>query len=133
METTESYDGASQGIMAAAGAFMFVYLLIMLLMIVSMWKIFSKAGRPGWASIIPIYNIIVWLDIVGKPVWWIILLIIPIVNIVILIMLIHQLSVAFGQGIGSTLLMLFLPFIGFPMLAFGSATYQRPMPIAQPI
>jgi hypothetical protein len=133
METTESYDGASQGIMAAMGAFMFVYFLFLLLMVVSMWKIFSKAGRPGWASIVPIYNIIVWLDIVGKPVWWIILLIIPIVNIVVLIMLIHQLSVAFGQGIGMTLLMLFLPFIGFPMLAFGSATYQRQVPIAQPI
>ena len=133
METTESFEGANQGIMAAMGAVMFVYGIVFLLIIVSMWKIFTKAGRPGWAAIVPIYNLIVWLDIVGKPVWWIVLLLIPFVNIIVLIMLTHQLSVAFGQGIGTTLLLLFLPFIGYPMLAFGSATYQRAMPTPQPI
>jgi hypothetical protein len=132
-ENLESYDGASQGAVAALGAFAFVYLLIIVLMIASMWKIFTKAGKPGWAAIVPIYNIIVWLEIVGKPVWWIILLFIPIVNIVILIMLVHQLSVAFGQGVGFTLLLLFLGFVGFPLLAFGNYQYQRPVAAPQPV
>jgi hypothetical protein len=133
METTESYDGAAQGIMALMGIIIIIASVISLICIVSNWKIFSKAGRPGWASIVPIYNIVIFLDIVGKPAWWIILLIIPGPNIVIAIMLVHQLSLAFGQGIGTTLLLLFLPFIGYPMLAFGSATYQRPMPVPQPV
>ncbi|MEA2043640.1 MAG: DUF5684 domain-containing protein, partial [Bacteroidota bacterium] len=50
-----------------------IYLAIIVLMIASLWKIFEKAGKPGWASIIPIYNLIVLLEIVGKPVWWFIL------------------------------------------------------------
>ena len=116
------------------GTLMVIYGVMLIIMIVSLWKIFTKAGKPGWAAIVPIYNLIVWLEIVGKPVWWIILLLIPFVNVVIAIMLTHQLSLAFGQGIGMTLLMIFLPFIGYPMLAFGSATYQGVRPLAtQPI
>lgn len=59
MEEYQSYDGMEQGIMAAMGAFAFVYFAILLLIIISMWKIFTKAGKPGWASIIPIYNLVV--------------------------------------------------------------------------
>lgn len=128
----ESVDNS--GLMAMFGTLMVIYGVMLIIMIVSLWKIFTKAGKPGWAAIVPIYNLIVWLEIVGKPVWWIILLLIPFVNIVIAIMLTHQLSLAFGQGIGMTLLMIFLPFIGYPMLAFGSATYQGVRPLAtQPI
>jgi hypothetical protein len=126
-ENYESIDGANEGIMAGLGIFLFVYAAVVLLIIISNWKIYSKAGKPGWAAIVPIYNIIVLLEIVGKPVWWIILLIVPFVNIVIAIMLIHQLSVAFGKGVGTTLLLLFLPFIGYPMLAFGDAQYTKPI------
>ena len=57
---------------AAAGAGLFIiliYLAIVLLMIASMWKVFTKAGKPGWAAIVPIYNTIVLLEIVGKPIW----------------------------------------------------------------
>ena len=128
----ESVDNL--GLMAMFGTLMVIYGVMLIIMIVSLWKIFTKAGKPGWAAIVPIYNLIVWLEIVGKPVWWIILLLIPFVNVVIAIMLTHQLSLAFGQGIGMTLLMIFLPFIGYPMLAFGSATYQGVRPLAtQPI
>jgi len=122
---TQSFESVDNGGMfAAVGAgVMLVYFAILLVMIISMWKIFTKAGKPGWAAIIPIYNLIVLLEIVNKPVWWIILLIIPFVNIIFGIILSHQLSLAFGQGIGMTLLLIFLPFIGLPMLAFGSAQY----------
>jgi len=131
MDSYEAVDNG--GLMAAMGAFAFVYFAIFLLIIISMWKIFTKAGKPGWAAIIPIYNCIVLLEIVGKPLWWIILLLIPFINIIIAIMVTHQLSLSFGQGVGMTLLLLFLPFVGYPMLAFGSAQYTRPIAPAQPI
>lgn len=72
--------------------FVLVYLAIIILMIVSIWTIFSKADKPDWAAIIPIYNAIVLLEIVGKPWWWLLLMCIPIVNIVLLIIVIHRLS-----------------------------------------
>ncbi|MFN8286342.1 MAG: DUF5684 domain-containing protein [Chitinophagales bacterium] len=103
-----------------------VYLLIVILLIASMWKIYTKAGKPGWAAIVPIYNYVVMLDIVGKPVWWIILLLIPVVNIIVAIMVINLLSKSFGKGVGFTIGMIFLPFIFIPMLAFGDAQYVGP-------
>ena len=91
-----------------------------------MWKIYTKAGKPGWAAIVPIYNYVVLLDIVGKPVWWIVLLFIPLVNFIVAIMVINLLSKSFGKGVGFTIGMIFLPFIFIPMLAFGDAQYVGP-------
>lgn len=102
------------------------YLGILALIIASMWKIYDKAGKPGWAALIPIYNLVVLLEIVGKPVWWILLFFIPIVNIVIAIMVYHALSLSFGQGAGFTVGLLFLGIVFFPILAFGDYTYQGP-------
>ena len=120
----EQYDDyGSSGLMAIGAGVMIFYFAIILLIIASMWKIFSKAGKPGWAAIIPIYNIIVLLEIVGKPVWWIILFLVPVVNFVIAIIVYHRLSKSFGQGAGTTILLILLPFVGFPMLGFGGATY----------
>ncbi|MBR9761560.1 signal peptidase I [bacterium] len=102
-----------------------IYLAIVLLMIASMWKVFTKAGKPGWASIVPIYNTIVLLEIVGKPIWWIILLLIPFVNIIVLLIVLNELSKSFGRGVGTTLGLIFLGFIFWPILGFGSAQYQR--------
>src|SRR5437868_3514479 len=65
--------------------FMLVSLAIVLLMVASMWKVFQKAGEPGWAAIIPLYNIVVLLKIAGKPVWWFLLFLIPLVNLVVAI------------------------------------------------
>ena len=112
--------------MAAMGAFAFVYFIILIVMIVGMWKVFEKAGKPGWAAIIPIYNIIILLEVVGKPTWCIILMLIPFVNFIIAIILCHQLSLSFGQGVGMTILIIVLPFVALPILGFGSATYSKP-------
>lgn len=101
-----------------------VYLVIIIFILVAYWKIFEKAGKPGWAAIIPIYNIIILLEIVGKPWWWLILMLIPIVNIVVAIIVLHRLSLSFGNGVGFTLGLLFLGIIFFPILGFGSAKYQ---------
>jgi hypothetical protein len=100
-----------------------VALLIAVVMIAAMWKIFEKAGEPGWAAIVPIYNMIVLLKIAGKPLWWIILLFIPFVNFIIIILVYFALAKNFGKGAGFALGMLFLPFIFFPLLAWGDARY----------
>jgi len=97
------------------------------LMIASLWKVFTKAGQPGWASIVPIYNFLVILQIIGKPWWWIIGMIIPFVNFVVFIMLAIELARVFGKGIGYAIGLILLPFVFYPMLAFGDATYRRPM------
>jgi uncharacterized protein DUF5684 len=105
---------------------MIVWLPLAILEIVGMWKVFVKAGRPGWAAIVPVYNNLQLIWMTGRPWWWILLMLIPIVNIVVIIMILHDLSKSFGRGVGTTLLLFFLPFIGFPILGFGSATYNGP-------
>lgn len=103
-----------------------VQLIVTVLVVVAMWKVFEKAGKPGWAAIIPIYNFIILLEIVGKPIWWIALLFIPIVNIVIAIWVINLLALSFGKESGFTVGLILLPFIFYPMLGFGDAEYQGP-------
>jgi hypothetical protein len=127
METNPYEDVGTGTIMALMGAYFFFILIIWLITVIGMWKMFEKAGKPGWAAIIPIYNIIVMLEITGHPIWWLIMLFIPFVNIIFSIMLLHALSKSYGQDVGTTLLFLFLPFIGFPMVGFGSARYIGPV------
>src|SRR5438105_9732048 len=103
---------------------MIVGLLIALLMIVAMWKVFTKAGQPGWASIIPIYNLYIWCKIVGRPAWWIILMLIPFVNIIVGIVLCIDMAKSFGKGVGFGIGLVFLGIIFLPILGFGSAQYQ---------
>ena len=107
------------------GMLIFIIALV-IFQIVCMMKLFEKAGKPGWAAIVPIYNFIVLLEIIGKPVWWFILVLIPIVNIIVLIMIWHQLSLSFGKDVPFTLGLIFLGFIFYPILAFGSAQYVGP-------
>jgi len=95
-----------------------------LLMIASVWKVFVKAGKPGWASLIPIYNIVVLLEIVGRPIWWIVLLLIPFVNFIAGIMVTIALAEKFSKGAGFGVGLVILPFVFFPMLAFGDARYR---------
>src|SRR5688500_4942743 len=93
---------------AAATGFMLVWLAFMVLMIAAMWKIFVKAGEPGWAAIIPIYNLYIILKIAGKPGWWLLLFIIPVVNFVVAIIVYIAFAQAFGKGVGFALGLLFL-------------------------
>lgn len=119
-----SNDAANAAGAAAVGGFMMlIWLAIMVLVVAGLWKTFTKAGKPGWAAIIPIYNLIVLLEIAGKPIWWIILYFIPFVNVVISIIVLASVSRNFGRGIGTTLGLIFLPLIFFPILGFGSARY----------
>jgi hypothetical protein len=99
-------------------------LLIALLLIVAMWKVFTKAGQPGWASIIPIYNLYIWCKIVGRPWWWILLMLIPFVNFIVGIILCIDLAKSFGEGAGFGIGLALLGIIFWPILGFGSAQYQ---------
>jgi hypothetical protein len=102
-------------------------LIVLVVMIAAMWKVFEKAGEPGWAAIIPIYNFVVLLQIAGKPLWWIVLLLVPFVNFVIFILISIAVARNFGKGVGFGLGLAFLGSIFFPMLAWGDATYH-PVP-----
>ncbi|MGY3214952.1 DUF5684 domain-containing protein [Mucilaginibacter sp. HD30] len=118
---------ANPGVVAALFGIIFVpFLIIWVISVIGKWKIYEKAGKEGWAAIIPIYNYIVLLEIVGKPVWWIILLLIPCVNIVIFIWLANLLAKSFGQSEGFTIGLLLLPFIFYPILGFGNYAYLGP-------
>jgi hypothetical protein len=113
---------------AAAGSpvVMIISLLIGLVLIVAMWKVFTKAGQPGWASLIPIFNIYIWCKIVGRPGWWVILMLIPFVNFIIAIILCIDLAKSFGKGVGFGIGIVLLGIIFLPILGFGSAQYQGP-------
>ena len=95
-----------------------ITLLTSVLMLISLWKVYTKAGKPGWASIIPIYNIIVLLEITGLPVWYIALMFIPFANIYAMFKIYIELAHKFGKSTGFGLGMIFLPIICLPILAF---------------
>jgi len=117
------YSYSSQG-KPPGPVFWICYTVYTILIIAAWWKIFSKAGQPGWAAIIPIYNWIVWCKIVGRPAWWVLLLLIcfPIFFIILSI----DLAKSFGKGVGFAIGLILVSIIFFPILGFGSATYQGP-------
>ena len=105
----------------------FVFVLAVIIFIfAAMWKIYVKAGQEGWEAIIPIYNTYVLLKIVGKPWWWLLLMLIPFVNIVLIIWTYNMLSKSFGKDEGFTVGLLLLGIVFFPILGFGEAKYLGP-------
>jgi len=103
-----------------------LYAAAIVLLFASEWVIYQKAGKRGWYSLIPVYNVLVLLQIVGKPWWWILLFLIPFVNIIFVIWMLNMLSKSFGKNEGFTVGLLFLSFIFLPILAFGKAKYAGP-------
>ena len=114
-----------------SGGFLLFALALAVVVIIGWWKMFEKAGEPGWAAIIPIFNIIVLLKIAGRPLWWVILYFIPIANIVAAIVVSIDIAKAFGQ---SAVFGFFLNFlfggIGYLILGFGNYQYRRPAAMA---
>ncbi len=102
----------------------FLFFVIWVITVIGLWKIFEKAGKPGWGAFIPIYNMILWLEMVRRPGWWIILIVIvPFANIVCSIIVIFDLAKSFGKSVGYGFGLLLLPIIFFPMLGFSDAVY----------
>ncbi len=111
-----------------SGGFLLAALVLTVVVIIGWWKMFEKAGEPGWAAIIPIFNIIVLLKIAGRPVWWVVLYLVPIANIIVAIVVAIDIAKAFGQ---SAVFGFFLNFllggIGYLILGFGNYQYRRPL------
>ena len=114
--------GAGVGI----GVGSFAALVIIVFEIAAVWRIFVKAGDRGWKAIIPIWNTLIVLKIVGRPWWWIFLYIIPIVWWIVYIIVYYDLAKSFGKGVGFAVGVILLPFIFVPILGFGSSQYVEP-------
>lgn len=119
-------DGGEMIVMIIALMVFAFSMFAMLVLMASMWKIFTKAGQPGWAAIIPIYNLVVMLQIVGRELWWFILFLFPVLNFVAAVVLAVDLAKSFGKGIGYAAGLILLPIVFYPLLAFGSAQYVGP-------
>lgn len=95
--------------------------------IIGMWRMFTKAGQPGWGSLIPIYNIYLLLKIAGRPGWWLLLLLIPIVDIVVWLIVSMDIAKSFGKSAAYGIILLFLlSGLGFLILGLGDAQYKGP-------
>ena len=104
-----------------------IALAVCVFLLVCEWKLFKKAGKPGWACIIPFYNLYVLFDIIyGKGVKFLLLLV-PILNVIISVAVSIRTSQVFGKGTGLGVLNLFFPFVVLPILAFGDAEYKGPV------
>lgn len=122
---------AAAGLLAFSGTMMLIFLAIAAVFIVGAWKVFVKAGQPGWACIIPFYNIYILTQIAGRPAWWLLLFFIPIVNLVPAILISIDIAKAFGQSAAFGVILLFLlGGIGYLVLGFGNYRYQGPAGMA---
>lgn len=106
--------------------FWIVFAAFMIFFITASWKVFTKAGQPGWAAIIPIYNIYIMTKIGGKPGYWTVLCLIPLLNLIFVIWLYNMISKSFGKDEGFTVGLILLGFIFWPILGFGNAKYLGP-------
>ena len=114
-------DGATA---AFSLTFMVIVLAICVVSIAGVWMTMQKAGQPGWASLVPIYNMVVLLRIATKPWWWLFLCIIPLVNLVIVFMVGFAVARNFGKGVGFGLGLVFLGPIFYCILGFGDARWE---------
>jgi hypothetical protein len=114
--------GSAPGMPAVGIGVWLLWCAILIFELVAMWRVFEKAGEPGWAAIIPIFNLYILLRIAGRSGWWLLLFLIPLVNVVIGFIVMHDVAERFGHGWGFALGLVFLGFIFFPILAFGDST-----------
>jgi len=115
-----------QGEEAVGGIALILYLVILVLVIAGVWRTFEKAGQPGWAVLIPIFNIYIMLKVAGRPGWWLLLFLIPIVNFVIAIIVAIDIATAFGKSALFAIGLVFLGPIFYMILGFGDAKYSGP-------
>jgi hypothetical protein len=97
-------------------------LILSILVLVSYWKLYEKAGKEGWAVLIPIYSTLVLLEIIRKPWYWLLLMMIPFVGLIWAIWSLNLFVKSFGKDEGYTVGCLLLPYVFFPMLAFSKST-----------
>lgn len=112
----------------AGGAVLFLILFVAIWIVAGLayYGIFKKARQPAWAAFVPIYNFVILLKVVGRPVWWLLLFLIPLANIVFIIIVYNDLSKSFGKDVAFTIGLIFLSWIFLMILSYGSATYRGP-------
>jgi len=121
MEEIPFEDPNAMGLLVAfIGAYMIFILVIYLAIGFCLGKVFEKAGKPLWAGFVPIYNWIVMLEIVGRPSWWVILMLVPMVNIVIGFIVNIDLAKSFGKTTAWGVLLALFSIIMLPIMAFSS-------------
>ena len=120
MELDQAQAAEVAGVMAGYSV---VCIIIAVIVIVALWKIFTKAGEAGWKAIIPFLNLYVLFKITWGNGWFFLLTFIPLVNFVVCIMTYWKLAKAFGFGVGMFLLILFFPYIALPVIGFGKSQY----------
>ncbi len=125
---TSSADPALAGVaLVFFGIMMLLYVAIIVVVLASYWKLFEKAGKPGWAGIVPIYNMVVMLDIAGRPLWWVALLFIPIVNFVVAVIVMYEFVRSYGKDTAYAVITILIPVVMFPVMAFSKSTkYHGP-------
>jgi hypothetical protein len=116
---------------AGFGIVIVLYIAVVVIEIVGVWMVFTKAGQPGWGSIVPVYNAYLYCKIAGRPGWWLFLFFIPVVNFVIAVILALDLAKAFGKSTGFAIGLVLLSFIFIPILGFGTSVYTQPLIVAQ--
>ena len=104
--------------------------VLCLVAIAGMWATFSKAGIAGWKSLIPIYNMVLLLQIANKPAWWLLPLLCPMVNVVFIILVSLEVAKRFGRGPGFGIGLAFLPFVFYPILAWGGSQFEDALMVA---
>ncbi len=102
--------------------FMAVWLVVCLTILAGIWKVFTKAGQPGWGALVPIYNTYLMTKIAQRPAWWLILMFIPVVNIIVHVVLSMDIARHFGKGAGFGVGL--ACFVFYPIIGFGGAHYD---------
>lgn len=126
MLTTLAQNSGGNGAALGLLFVLVLYLAILLLVIVGYWKMYTKAGQPGWAVIVPIYNLYILCKIVGRPGWWVILLLIPYLNFIFFVIIMLDLAKSFGRGIGFAVGLILINVVFALMLGFGKSEYIGP-------
>ena len=119
----------------AGGLFMIIMLFtiaVTVISVVSMWRLFVKAGKPGWAALVPVYNIIVMLEIAGKPLWWVAMFFLPVANVVFSILAYIDFAKAYGKDTAWGVLLAFFTPIVAPIMAFSKSTQYVGPQVATP-
>src|SRR6478672_8841176 len=125
MDSLLTFAQTSQNNSDSNPVLVIIAIIVAVLSVIAIWKVFEKANQPGWAAIIPIYNTYVLLKVVGRPGWWLLLYLIPFVNIIVHLFVSMDLAKAFGKSSAFGVIAIWIfSIIGYYILGFGDATYK---------
>jgi uncharacterized membrane protein YhaH (DUF805 family) len=127
---TTTSDPTGGGAAIFGGAMLLFWLAVAVLFIVAMWRVFTKAGKPGWASLIPFYNVYVLLQIAGRPGWWLLLFLVPFLNVLVSLVVAADLAKKFGKSAVWGVVLCGILGIGYLILAFDKSTYNASAPLS---